>query len=113
MGSELETFSGGGGGVERARRRGEVARPTRRQRQAVERADIDRFQLLAHGEREELKSMFRKRLVEMGMEDVTDVANMARELAGDDEYVASLLIPIVQEYARTTARSVRDFGRGR
>ncbi|OCC09540.1 hypothetical protein [Streptomyces sp. PTY087I2] len=108
MGNELALFGGGGG------RRGEMARrPTRRQRAAVERADIELFQLAAHGQHEELKAMLRKKLTEDGMQDVTDVANLARELAGEDQYVASLLIPIVQEYARTTARDIRDFGRGR
>lgn len=103
MGNELELFSGGGG----------VARPTRAQRRAVERADIELFQLVHAGKQEEVKAIIRRRLVESGMEDVTDVANFARELAGGDAYIASLLIPMVQEYARTTARDIRDFGRGR
>ncbi|MGR6971412.1 hypothetical protein ACU639_17795 [Streptomyces cynarae] len=111
MGNELMLFGGGDQGGRG--RRGEVARPTRRQRAAVERADIELFQLASHGRHEEMKAMFRKRLVEDGMQDVTDVATLARELAGEDQYVASLLIPIVQEYARTTARDIRDFGRGR
>jgi hypothetical protein len=97
----------------RARRGSEVARPTRRQRQAAEHADIELFQLGASGQHAQMAAMFRKKLVEDGMQDVTDVANLARELAGEDQYVASLLIPIVQEYARTTAREIRDFGRGR
>lgn len=92
--------------------RGEVARPTRQQRQAVERADLELFQLGASGQYAQMAAMFRKKLVEDGMQDVTDVAHLARELAGEDQYVASLLIPIVQEYARTTAREIRDFGRG-
>lgn len=108
MSNELALFGGGGRG-----RRGEVARPTRRQRAAVERADIELFELASHGKHEEMKAMFRKKLTEDGMQDVTDVAGLARELAGEDQYVASLLIPIVQEYARTTARDIRDFGRGR
>lgn len=103
----------GNGGIDRARRRSEVARPTRQQRRAVERADIELFQLAASGRHEEVKAMFRKRLTEDAMQDVTDVAGLARELAGEDQYLASLLIPIVQEYARTTARDIRDFGRGR
>lgn len=103
MGSDLELFGGGGG----------VARPSRAQRRALERADIELFQLVSAGRQEEVKAIIRKRLTESGMEDVTDVASLARELAGNDAYIASLLIPIVQEYARTTARDIRDFGRGR
>lgn len=110
MGNELELF---GGGTQRARQRGEVARPTRRQRRAVEQADIELFGLVSAGKQEEVKAIVRKRMVESGMEDVTDVAGLARELAGEDAYIASLLIPIVAEYARTTARDIRDFGRGR
>jgi hypothetical protein len=110
MGNELELF---GGGTVRAAQRGEVARPTRRQRRVAERADIELFQLVSAGKQEEVKAIVRKRLVESGMEDVTDVANLARSLAGEDAYIASLLIPIVAEYARTTARDIRDFGRGR
>jgi hypothetical protein len=103
----------GNGGIDRARQRGEVARPTRQQRRAVERADIELFQLGAAGQYAQMAALFRKKLVEDGMQDVTDVANLARELAGEDPFVASLLGPIVQEYARTTARDIRDFGRGR
>lgn len=102
MGSELERFRGSGG----------VARSTRAQRREVERADVALFRLVNAGRQEEVKAIIRRRLVESGMEDVTDVANFARELAGGDAYIASLLIPMVQEYARTTARDIRDFGRG-
>lgn len=102
MGSELQLFSGGGG----------IARPTRAQRRELERADTELFQLVTAGRQEEVKAIIRKRLTESGMEDVTDVASYARDLAGGDAYIASLLIPIVQEYARTTARDIRDFGRG-
>lgn len=108
MSNELALFGGGSQG-----RRGEVARSTRRQRAAVERADIELFQLAAHVRHAEMTAMFRKKLTEDGMQDVTDVAGLARELSGGDQYVASLLIPIVQEYARTTTRDIRDFGRGR
>ncbi len=101
-----------GGGIERSKERGEVARPTRRQRRAVERADIELFQLRVAGQYAQVTALFRKKLTEDGMQDVVDVANLARELASDDQYLASLLIPIVQEYARTTAKDIRDFGRG-
>ncbi|MER0445982.1 hypothetical protein ABR738_15675 [Streptomyces sp. Edi4] len=108
MGGELSLFGGSDRGG-----RGEVARPTRRQRAAVERADIELFQLAASGKHEEVKAMLRKRLTEDAMQDVTDVGKLAEELAGTDQFLATLLIPIVQEYARTTARDIRDFGRGR
>ena len=111
MKSDLMPYGGGDQGGRGGR--GEVARPTRRQRAAMERADIDLFQLVSNGRAEEVKAMFRKRLTEDAMQDVTDVAGVARELAGQDQYLASLLIPIVQEYASATARDIRDFGRGR
>ncbi|HEV3170383.1 MAG TPA: hypothetical protein VGZ32_08595 [Actinocrinis sp.] len=111
MSNDLMLFGGGDQGGRG--RRGEVARPTRRQRAAVERADIELFGLVSAGKQEEVKAIFRKRLTEDAMQDVTDVAGLARELAGNDQYIASLLIPIVQEYARTTTRDIRDFGRGR
>lgn len=107
MSTDISLFGEGGG------RRREVARPTRRQRQAVERADIELFGLVSYGKQEEVKAMFRKRLTEDGLQDVTDVGNLARELAAGDQWLASLLIPIAQEFARTTARDIRDFGRGR
>ena len=102
MGSELERFRGGG----------EVARFSRAQRREVERLDMELFRLVNEGRQEEVKAIIRKRLIESGMEDVTDAADYARQLAGGDAYIASLLIPMVQEYARTTARDIRDFGRG-
>lgn len=102
MSSELERFSGGGG----------VARFTRAQRREVERADAELFRLVSAGRHEEVKAIIRKRLTESGMEDIADVCRLAQDLAGGDPFVASQLIPIVQEYARTTARDIRDFGRG-
>lgn len=100
-------------GGDQGRRRGEVMRSTRRQRAVVERAEMDRFDLVHAGQLEEVKAIFRKRLTEDAMQDIKDVGELARELAAGDEWIASLLIPIAQEFARTTARDIRDFGRGR
>lgn len=107
MSSDLMRYSGDPG------RRGELARPTRRQRAVIQRAELDRFDLVHAGQLEEVKAMFRKRLTEDAMQDIKDVGELARELAAGDEWIASLLIPIAQEFARTTARDIRDFGRGR
>ena len=109
MSSDLMRY--GGGELDRGRRGSR--RPSPRERAVAEQADIQLFELVVSGRHEEVKAMLRKRLTEDAMQDVTDVATLARDLAGQDAYLASLLIPIVQEYARTTARDIRDFGRGR
>ncbi|MGW1006874.1 hypothetical protein [Streptomyces sp. NPDC002520] len=80
---------------------------------ALERADIELFEPASHGRHEEMKSMVRKKLTGDAMRDFREAADLTRELAGEDEYVAPLLIPVVQDYARTTARDMYDFGRGR
>ncbi|MGW0998685.1 hypothetical protein ACWD5V_36500 [Streptomyces sp. NPDC002523] len=78
MGSSLELF----GMPERGRRRGSALE---RQREKVaSQTEVDVYKLLGDGKKEEVKAMMRKRLAEAGMEDVTDVANLARELAGQD-----------------------------
>jgi len=105
MGTALELFSGGS---EWGGRRNEVAR----RKHAEQQLDVELFRLMGDGKKEEFKALVRKRLAETGLEDVTDVANLARQLAGEDAYIASLLIPIVQDFARTVSHSVRDFGRG-
>lgn len=109
MGGELML-----GGYGQERRRGFLApRQSREQRALGERAELELSSLVNSGRQEEVKAMLRKRLTEDGMQDVTDVGRLAQELAAGDQFVASLLIPIVQEFARTTARDIRDFGRGR
>jgi hypothetical protein len=109
MGADLSLFGGS-----EERRGGMLApRQSRAQRSAEQRAEVELFQLVASGRQEEVKAMLRKRLTEDAMQDVTDVGRLAQELAGTDQFLATLLIPIVQEYARTTARDIRDFGRGR
>ncbi|MGW0996346.1 hypothetical protein ACWD5V_24275 [Streptomyces sp. NPDC002523] len=80
---------------------------------ALERADIELFELASHGKHGEMKSMFRNELTDDAMREFREVADLTRELAGEDQYVAPLLIPIVQNFARTTARDMCDFGRGR
>ncbi|NBM14977.1 hypothetical protein [Streptomyces sp. GC420] len=108
MGGEL-MLSGYG----QERRRGFLAPRQSRERRAIgERAELELASLLNSSRQEEVKAMLRKRLTEDGMQDIYDVGHLAQELAAGDQFIASLLIPIVQEFARTTARDVRDFGRG-
>ncbi|MCX4699014.1 hypothetical protein [Streptomyces sp. NBC_01373] len=47
------------------------------------------------------------------LSDVQEVGKLAQELADDDPFIASLLIPVVQEFTRATAQDIREFGRGR
>ena len=108
MSTDLTRY--GGGQLDRGRRGSH--RPSLRERAVAEQADLELFRLVASGRHEEVKAIIRKRLTESGMEDIADVCRLAQDLAGGDPFVASQLIPIVQEYARTTARDIRDFGRG-
>ena len=101
------------GSYDHEERRPLLARQARGMRAVQQRAELELAELVSVGRREEVKAMLRKRLVEDGMQDVADVGRLAQELANGDQWVASLLVPIVQEYARTTARDIRDFGRGR
>ncbi|MFE4370410.1 hypothetical protein ACFRMN_19625 [Streptomyces sp. NPDC056835] len=107
MGGELNLFGG------EEQRGALIRRQSRAQRAAQGRAEVELFQLVASGRQEEVKAMLRKRLTEDGMQDISDVGKLAEELAGTDQFVASLLVPIAQEFARSTARDIRDFGRGR
>ncbi|XHM66169.1 hypothetical protein ACE6JH_04905 [Streptomyces nigra] len=102
-----------GGGFGRGDRRPTLARQSREMRGLQQRSELDLAELVTSGKHEEIKAMLRKRLTEDAMEDVTDVGRLAQQLANGDQWVASLLIPIAQEFARMTARDVRDFGRGR
>lgn len=81
-------------------------------REIQQRGELDLAQLINTGRQAEARAMVRRRLAEDGMADVADVGNLARDLANGDQFLASLLIPIVQEFARTTARDIREFGRG-
>jgi hypothetical protein len=92
--------------------RGLLARRNRDRRTVARQAERNLNKLVASARHEEAKAVLRKRLAENGMQDVTDVAHLAQELANGDQYVAGLLIPIVQEFGRQTARDIRDFGRG-
>ncbi|SCE05987.1 hypothetical protein [Streptomyces sp. DvalAA-19] len=76
-------------------------------------AEVNFAVLATSGRHEEAKAILRKRMAEDAAQDITDVAQLAQQLAGDDQWVASLLIPLVQEYARSTTRDIKDFGRGR
>lgn len=104
--SDLIRYEGGGS-------RAAARRPSRAMRGVQQRGELDLAELFNTGRHQEVRAMMRKRFTEDGMQDITDVGQLARELVGDDQYLASLLIPIVQEFARATARDIRDFGRRR
>lgn len=103
--SDLTRYEGGSS-------RAAARRASRAVRRTQERGELDLMQLANTGRMAEARGMIRRRLAEEGMADVTDVGNLARELANGDQFIASLLVPIVQEFARTTARDIREFGRG-
>ncbi|HEX5120057.1 MAG TPA: hypothetical protein VFW65_33125 [Pseudonocardiaceae bacterium] len=104
MSSDLMRWSGEGYGLAR--------RQPRAQRELAQRAELDLMRLIGDAKYNEVRAVLRKRMTEDGMQDVTDVGLLARELASGDAYIAGLLVPIVQEFARTTARDIQDFGRG-
>jgi hypothetical protein len=103
--SDLIRYEGSGG-------RAAARRSSRAMREIQQRGELDLAQLINSGRQAEARAMVRRRLAEDGMADVADVGNLARDLANGDQFLASLLIPIVQEFARTTARDIREFGRG-
>lgn len=104
MNGDLTRWGGEGYGVAR--------RQPRAQRELAQRAEQDLMQLVGDAKYNEVRAVLRKRMTEDGMQDVTDVGHLARDLANGDAFIASLLIPIVQDFARTTARDIQDFGRG-
>ncbi|MET4669139.1 hypothetical protein ABID94_002002 [Streptomyces sp. PvR018] len=106
MGNELSLF---GGGEERGAL---VPRRGYAERRVIRQAEANLAALVTSGRHEEVKAMLRKRMTEDAAQDITDVAQLTQQLAGNDQWVASLLIPLVQEYARTTTRDIKDFGRG-
>ncbi|MET9222826.1 hypothetical protein ABZX65_29275 [Streptomyces sp. NPDC003300] len=95
------------------RPRREAARQAREFGEIQHRGELDIAQLVNTGKHEEVRAILRKRITEDGIQDVTDIAHLTVELAGNDPFLASLLVPIAQEFARTTARDIRDFGRRR
>ncbi|MDQ0776328.1 broad-specificity NMP kinase [Streptomyces aurantiacus] len=105
MGNELSLFGG-------EEHEALVPRRGYAERKVMRRAEANFAALVTSGKHEEVKAMLRKRLTEDAAQDITDVAQLAQQLAGNDQWVASLLIPLVQEYARTTTRDIKDFGRG-
>ncbi|MFC1419374.1 hypothetical protein [Streptacidiphilus cavernicola] len=72
---------------------------------------LDLARLAAENNHNEVRAMLRKRAAEDASLDVTQVGQLAQTLAGGDAFLASLLIPIVQEFARQTVNDIRDFGR--
>ncbi|NEA56399.1 hypothetical protein G3I60_20175 [Streptomyces sp. SID13666] len=102
-----------GDGLPERRPRREAARHSRQERELVHRHNLDIGQLMATGKHEEVKAILRKQFTEDGMQDVVDIANLARDLVGEDPFLAALIVPIAQEYARTTSRDIRDYGRRR
>ncbi|MFB6518563.1 hypothetical protein [Streptomyces sp. NPDC056401] len=109
MGSELML----GGGGQSDDRRAMERRPSRGVRNVQRRADAELSRLVNNGRYEDAKAMIRKRLTEDGLQDVVDIYRLGDELAASTPGATGLLAEIVQEYARTTARDIRDFGRRR
>ncbi|MGJ5826003.1 hypothetical protein [Streptomyces ossamyceticus] len=103
--SDLNRYEGGNS-------RAAARRSSRAIREIQQRGELDLAQLINSGRQTEARAMVRRRLTEDGMADVADVGNLARVLANGDQFLATLLIPIVQEFAQTTARDIREFGRG-
>ncbi|MBK6017009.1 hypothetical protein [Streptomyces sp. MBT53] len=105
--SEIELRGFGRGGS-----RGELSKRSSRELRAVqEGGTLDLARLAGESDYTELRAMFRKRITEDGMRDIADVTQVAVQLAAGDQFLATLLIPIVQEYGRQTAQDIRNFGR--
>ncbi|WP_416982943.1 hypothetical protein [Streptomyces sp. T028] len=105
MGSELTL----GGFGQQPERRGRLSKD---QRALVRRAEHDRDALLYEAKKQEFTAALRLRMTESAMHDVTDVVNLARQLAGNDPYLAQELTKLVGEFSRQTAHDVRSFGNG-
>ncbi|MGW0864697.1 hypothetical protein [Streptomyces sp. NPDC002611] len=105
MGSELTL----GGFGQQPERRGRL---TRDQRALVQRAEHDRDALLFEAKKQEFTAALRLRLTESAMYDVTDVVGLARQLAGNDPFLAQELGKLAGEFTRQTAQDIRSFGNG-
>ncbi|MEU9779652.1 hypothetical protein AB0H92_01450 [Streptomyces phaeochromogenes] len=105
MGNELTL----GGFGQQPERRGRLSRD---QRALVQRAEHDRDVLLFEAKKQEFTAALRLRMTESAMHDVTDVVNLARQLAGNDAFLAQELGKVVGEFTRQTTHDVRSFGNG-
>ncbi|WP_371655544.1 MULTISPECIES: hypothetical protein [unclassified Streptomyces] len=92
-------------------RQGLFGRPSKSQRALQERAELDVAKLLVSARKQDVTGALRKRITENGLRDARDVLELLKELSGGDEMMARALLPIYSEFARQTARDVRDFGR--
>lgn len=101
----------GGFDLPERRRRDGLARPTRAQKEMGRRAEMELVQLALNGQKQEFIAALRRRAMEDALHDVRDVAELARNLAGGDQFLATMLVPLVQEYSREVARDIRYFGR--
>ena len=98
-----------GGFGQQPERRGRL---TRDQRALVQRAEHDRDALLFEAKKQEFKAALRKRATDTAMYDITDVTQLAQQLAGGNPYLAQQLDIIVKSFTNETARDVRSFGNG-
>ncbi|MGW0495762.1 hypothetical protein ACWD0Z_10135 [Streptomyces sp. NPDC003007] len=105
MGNELML----GGFGQQPERRGRL---TRDQRALVQRAEHDRDALLFEAKKQEFKAALRKRATDTAMYDITDVTQLAQQLAQGNPYLAQQLDIIVKSFTNETARDVRNFGNG-
>ncbi|MFG2377619.1 hypothetical protein ACGFY9_39940 [Streptomyces sp. NPDC048504] len=101
--SDLSRYEGGSS-------RAAARRSSRAMQQIQQRGELDLAQLISSGRQYEARAMIRRRLTEDGMVDIADVYAEARRLAGDDLGLASVLVPIVKEFARSTGQDIREFG---
>ena len=105
MGSELQL------GTYRSTQSLSPRRASRQLESIQHNGTLDLARLAAEGNYTEVRAMLRKRITEDGMHDVTEVGQVAQQLANGDPFIGAMLIPIVQESARQTANDIRHFGR--
>ncbi|MGW3287534.1 hypothetical protein ACWDR3_23160 [Streptomyces sp. NPDC001002] len=107
MGSELML-----GGFGQSEGRKNVMRVSKAERVMQQREQEAAANLLFEARKQEFTAALRQRITENAMHDVHDVGTTARDLADGDPFLASLLIPLVEEFTRQTVRDVRTFGNG-
>ncbi|WP_369042472.1 hypothetical protein [Streptomyces sp. Midd1] len=107
MGSELML-----GGFGQSESRKSVMRASKTERAMQQREQEAAANLLFEARKQEFTAALRQRATQNAMHDVRDVGTEARDLADGDPFLASLLIPLVEEFQRQTVRDIRTFGNG-
>jgi DNA polymerase III delta prime subunit len=101
-----------GGFGQQDNRKSVMVRASKAERAMQQREQQEATNLMFEARKQEATALLRKRMSETAMYDVQDVGELARELANGDAFLASLLVPIVEEFARQTVRDIRTFGHG-